>query len=322
MAFSYIIDATDFAASWGQVSPILYGTAVELIFYVVFVAMFVLAMYIYHCNKVTATRFLLYSTSAMFVLGTMQITLKVVIAAIVLHTVKLAVQGGSLVRSTSVHDRLAFVRYLILNANKSVGGTLLFYMGLKVIKSRSALTDSLFIYRCYVVWGRTLSIIFLPIAMLVTTTVLGFITTVRFADYQFNSEFNPTIFASFAMSVLTNCTLTALTAGRMWWVGREVRRVSNLPGTRSYNTAVVMILESGSLYSVCVIALVVSGAFLPNPSATVVNNVLTGAMPQVVNIVPTLIAVRVGLSRGIEARWIDRISGSANVTLTSIRALV
>jgi hypothetical protein len=107
--------------------------------------MFVLAMYIYHCNKVTTTPYLLYSTSAMFVLGTMQITLKVVIAAIVLHTVKLAVQGGSLVRSTSVHDRLAFVRYLILNANKSVGGTLLFYMGLKVIKSRSALTDSLFV---------------------------------------------------------------------------------------------------------------------------------------------------------------------------------
>lgn len=107
--------------------------------------MFVLAMYIYHCNKVTTTPYLLYSTSAMFILGTMQITLKVVIAAIVLHTVKLAVQGGSLVRSTSVHDRLAFVRYLILNANKSVGGTLLFYMGLKVIKSRSALTDSLFV---------------------------------------------------------------------------------------------------------------------------------------------------------------------------------
>ncbi|KAJ7323570.1 hypothetical protein DFH08DRAFT_817605 [Mycena albidolilacea] len=294
MAFSYTIDATDFAAAWGQV---------ELIFYVVFVAMFVLAMYIYHCNKVTTTRYLLYSTSAMFVLGTMQITLKVVIAAIVLNTVKLAVQGGSLVRSTSVHDRLAFVRYLILNAN-------------------NALTDSLFMYRCYVVWGRTLSIIFLPIAMLATTTVLGFITTVRFADYQFNSEFNPTIFASFAMSVLTNCTLTALTAGRMWWVGREVRRASNLPGTRSYNTAVVMILESGSLYSVCVIALVVSGAFLPNPSATVVNNVLTGAMPQVVNIVPTLIAVRVGLSRGIEARWIDRTSGSANARRSEIEARV
>ncbi|KAJ6585927.1 hypothetical protein B0H19DRAFT_1060107 [Mycena capillaripes] len=239
----------------------------------------------------------------MFVLGTMQITIKVVIAAIVLHTVKLAVEDSSLVRSTSLHDRLAFVRYLLLNAN-------------------NALTDSLFIYRCYVVWGRTLSIIFLPMAMLVTTTVLGFITTVRFANYQFNSELNPTIVASFAMSLLTNCTLTALTAGRMWWVGREVRRVSNLPGTRSFNTAVVMILESGALYSVCVIAFVVSGAFLPSPSATIINNVLTGAMPQVVNIVPTLIAVRVGLSRGIEARWIDRTSGSANVTLTSIRAFV
>lgn len=41
--------------------------------------------------------------------------------------------------------------------------------------------------------------------------VLGFITIMRFADYQFNSAFNPTIVASFAMSVLTNCTLAALT---------------------------------------------------------------------------------------------------------------
>ncbi|KAJ7265106.1 hypothetical protein C8J57DRAFT_1622159 [Mycena rebaudengoi] len=283
MASSYTVDAIEFATSWAQVSPILYETAVELIFYVVFLAMFVLVMYIYHRNKVTTTRYLLYSTSAMFVLGTVQIALKVVIAAIVLHTVKLAVQGGSLVRSTSVHDRPAFVRYLLLNAN-------------------NALTDSLFIYRCYVVWGRTLSIVFLPIAMLATTTVLGFITIMRFADHEFNSAFNPTIVASFAMSVLTNCTLAALTAGRMWWVGREVRRASNLLGMRNYNAAVVMILESGALYCVCVIALVVSGAFLPNSSATVVNNVLTGAMPQVVNIVPTLIAVRVGLSRGIEAR--------------------
>jgi hypothetical protein len=95
--------------------------------------MFVLVMYIYHRNKVTTTRYLLYSTSAMFVLGTVQIALKVVIAAIVLHTVKLAVQGGSLVRSTSVHDRLAFVRYLLLNANKSVDGTRILY-GLKCDK--------------------------------------------------------------------------------------------------------------------------------------------------------------------------------------------
>jgi hypothetical protein len=50
-----------------------------------------------------------------------------------------------------------------------------------------------------------------PLLIYALSQVLGFITTVRFADYQFNSEFNPTIFASFAMSVLTNCTLTALT---------------------------------------------------------------------------------------------------------------
>ncbi|KAJ6559842.1 hypothetical protein B0H19DRAFT_1145905 [Mycena capillaripes] len=141
------------------------------------------------------------------------------------------------------------------------------------------------------------------------------------------------------MSVATNSILTTLTAGRMWSVGHDVHRASNLPGTRSYNTAVVMMcvyhssiktfefvcrppeaLESGALYSLCFIAYVVSGAFL-TPSAIVVNHILTGAMPQIVNIVPTLIAVRVGLSRGIEARWIDRASGSANLTFTSIRIL-
>ncbi|KAF7344278.1 hypothetical protein MVEN_01719200 [Mycena venus] len=295
---SYTIGAADFADSWGQATPILYETAVELVFYMIFLAMFILAMFLYHRNKVTGARILTYSTSAMFVLGTIQMVLKVVIAVFALRMVRLAVEGSSLVRNTFIHDRLVFVRYILLLTNNAV-------------------TDSLFIYRCYVVWGREICVTILPLAMLTATTILGYVTTVR-DNYQFRSVIDPKF--SFIMSLATNSTLTALTAGRMWWVGREVRMASSLPGTRNYNSAVVMILESGALYSLCVIAYVVSGAFL-SPSAIVVNNIFTGALPQVVNIVPTLIAVRVGLSRGVEARWLDRASGSANVTFTSIRVL-
>ncbi|KAJ7245397.1 hypothetical protein B0H12DRAFT_1127773 [Mycena haematopus] len=263
---------------------------------VIFFAMFVLAAYLYWSNRVTGVRFLLYSTTAMFVLGTIQMTLKLVIAVVVLRIVRLAVEGNSLARCTFIHDRLVFVRYILLTTN-------------------NALTDSVFLYRCYVVWGRTISVIILPGAMMAATTGLGYFATYR-ANYQLKSTPDPAI--AFIMSVATNSMLTILTAGRMWWVGREVRRAAsfNLSGTRSYNTAVVMILESGALYSLCVIAYVVSGSIL-TPPAIIINNVLIGALPQVVNIVPTLIAVRVGLSRGVEARWIDR--STANLTFTSIR---
>ncbi|KAJ6469364.1 hypothetical protein C8R45DRAFT_1078694 [Mycena sanguinolenta] len=258
--------------------------------------MFALASYLYYHNKVTGIRILLYSITAMFVLGTIQMALKVVIAVVLVRMVRLAVIGDSLglVRNAFIHDRLVFVRYLLLTTN-------------------NALTDSLFMYRCYVVWGRTISVIILPGASLAVTTGLGYFATYR-NNYQLGSTAYPEI--AFVMSVATNSMLTILTAGRMWWVGREVRRASTLPGTRNYNTAVVMILESGVLYSLCVIAYVVSGVFM-NSSAIVINNILIGVLPQVVNIVPTLVAVRVGISRGVEARWIDR--STANLTFTSVR---
>ncbi|KAJ6469365.1 hypothetical protein C8R45DRAFT_937776 [Mycena sanguinolenta] len=263
--------------------------------------MFALASYLYYHNKVTGTRILLYSTTAMFVLGTIQMALKVVIAVVLVRMVRLAVIGDSLglVRNAFSHDRLVFVRYLLLTTSNAP----------------SALTDSVFMYRCYVVWGRTISVLILPGALLAVTTGLGYFATYR-NNYQLGSTAYPEI--AFVMSVATNSTLTMLTAGRMWWVGREVGRASTFPGTtsRNYNTAVVMILESGALYSLCLIAYVVSGVFM-NSSAIVINNILIGVLPQVVNIVPTLIAVRVGISRGVEARWIDR--STANLTFTSVR---
>lgn len=114
------------------------GFKIELVFYsdfgfsrklndfdddlVIFFAMFVLAAYLYWSNRVTGVRFLLYSTTAMFVLGTIQMTLKLVIAVVVLRIVRLAVEGNSLARCTFIHDRLVFVRYILLTTNKSVKG--------------------------------------------------------------------------------------------------------------------------------------------------------------------------------------------------------
>ncbi|KAJ7713690.1 hypothetical protein B0H14DRAFT_3016101 [Mycena olivaceomarginata] len=292
---SYTIDRTAFDASWAQVTPILYETAIELVFYMIFVAMFAVSTYLYYPHKVTDAHFLLYSTSAMFILGTIQITLKMVIAVFALRIVRLAVEGSSLVRSMFIHDRIVFVRSILLITNSQL------------------FTDA--------TWsgGQTISVTFLPIAMLTATTIMGYVTAFR-DNYQFKS---------------TISRKSLLSSGRMWWIGREVARASSLPGTRSYNAAGRH--DSGALYSFCVIAYLVSRAFLSPPAVrpdlkhaiafdhihdsvrqTIINNVLTGALPQVVDF-PVLITIRVGFHRGLEARFRDRASGSANMTFTSVR---
>ncbi|KAK7059778.1 hypothetical protein R3P38DRAFT_969991 [Favolaschia claudopus] len=297
MQTSYTISSTEFAAQWGIATPVLYETAIELFFYMIFFAMFALTMYLYHHNQVAGVKLLWFFTSAMFALGTLHVTLKLVIAVYALRMVRLAVEGSSMLQKTTlIRDRVVFVNYMLLSTN-------------------NALTDSLLIFRCYVVWGRNMHITFLPIVMLATTTVLGYVATV-----QDNFSTHPTVDPKipFVMSVATNSTLTVLTAGRMWWIGREAGRASTLPAMRSYNSAVVMILESGALYSLTVILFVISYAS-PSRSATILNNVLTGVLPQMVNLAPSLIAVRVGLSRAVEGWWLDDRSRSANLTFTSVR---
>jgi len=99
------------------------------------------------------------------------------------------------------------------------------------------------------------------------------------------------------MSVATNLTLTILTAGRIWWAGRQVSRTLRTSCDKDYNTAAAMCLESGAIYSFFVVAFIITGSIPATPSSGigVVNNLLAGAMPQAVNIVPIVILVRVGL---------------------------
>ncbi|KAJ6521193.1 hypothetical protein DFH09DRAFT_1193132 [Mycena vulgaris] len=132
------------------------------------------------------------------------------------------------------------------------------------------------------------------------------------------------------MSVLTNSVLVAwmgessaasislcslfesshdFAAGRIWWARQEIR---------VYNTAIAIILESGSIYCSTVIAGVVSASFCPPWSP--VSQIFRGAIPLVVvrgpsfpysipliitvdseNIAPTLIIVRVGLRRQVDS---------------------
>ncbi|KAK7038418.1 hypothetical protein R3P38DRAFT_3475353 [Favolaschia claudopus] len=86
-------------------------------------------------------------------------------------------------------------------------------------------------------------------------------------------------------------------SGRIWWVTRTQRAALGREFTSRYDTAIAIILESGAIYCfgiiLQVIALSVQDSF---PTAVYLTH---GAIGQVINIVPTLIIVRVGMGHSI-----------------------
>ncbi|KAJ7466677.1 hypothetical protein B0H11DRAFT_2239847 [Mycena galericulata] len=146
----------------------------------------------------------------------------------------------------------------------------------------------LVVYRCFVVWGRSVRVVIASMLMLFATTVLGFL-----AIYEDSLNWR----VPFIMNILTNIILMALTAGRIWWIRRDACVLSESAAIRAYNTVISIILESGAIYcfSVLIFLICVSVSSVNNQLMTIVF--LAAAMQ---NIASTLIIVRVGLGRAFE----------------------
>ncbi|KAJ7697844.1 hypothetical protein B0H17DRAFT_1262109 [Mycena rosella] len=228
--------------------------------------MFVLAMQLRYNNRVSGGRYLVMVTSAMLFFSTIQVVLCVALVAISLRIVTLEVEGSAFSQLSLIRGRVVFVQYTILITN-------------------NALTDSLFTFRCYVVWGKSLSIAIIPLTMVLGTTILGYTGAVQ-NDYLSESTFTATI--AFILSAVTNGTVTTLTASRIWWVGRQERRTLLERGSprspRSYKIAAAMLAKFGV------------GRHLLPLRHCVHNISFSRGRPYTLRM-PTLILVRVGLDR-------------------------
>ncbi|KAJ7637881.1 hypothetical protein DFH06DRAFT_643499 [Mycena polygramma] len=172
-----------------------------------------------------------------------------------------------------------------------------------ILAYNNLVTDLLFLYRCYVIWGSRKRIILLPGVLILATVVVGCLTGLEFSRLiKINSFFGPKL--PFVIAGITNLVLTCLTAGRIWYIRREVQIIGGWRGFRKrYATASAIILESGILYSVFVIIYIVSSSINTDNSSqsgTVFQGVAWAVVQLGVNLVPTLILVRVGLGRSTE----------------------
>ncbi|KAF7319250.1 hypothetical protein HMN09_00262500 [Mycena chlorophos] len=158
------------------------------------------------------------------------------------------------------------------------------------------IADSIFVFRCYSIWGRKKRIVAVPILMLLVSACLGLASVItcgqsNIAEFLYLTWIFP---VSMLFSILTTALLVTLTAGRIWWIARSARAIMGPTVVRQYRTIMAMILESGALSLTPGILYLLLA--LTESSAT---DVVLAAMAQISGIAPTIIVVRVGLGNSI-----------------------
>ncbi|KAJ7816117.1 hypothetical protein B0H13DRAFT_2137182 [Mycena leptocephala] len=168
--------------------------------------------------------------------------------------------------------------------------------------------DGFFVYRCYVIWSGSPYrrwIIGVPLLLLLSTTIYGITTTSLFlanvplAPFFLNGS---NIVVVSICVVTTNLLLTGLTAGRIWWMRRYLQVIGEPKLIHRYKTAIKMLFESSLLYFVIVLVFL-SIQILGSPATfeSPFIALFSGASPQLMNIMPTLMIVRVNLARSVDA---------------------
>ncbi|KAF8966876.1 hypothetical protein BDZ97DRAFT_1728649, partial [Flammula alnicola] len=156
--------------------------------------------------------------------------------------------------------------------------------------------DGFALYRLYVVWQRN-KLVVLPFFIVFVASIGVGIGTLRgFAIASpnspiFTSELGHWIISFFALTLFVNISATTLFAGRIWHVHRKVRGTT--VSGKTLLPAAVIIIESGAIYSFCLVLLLALYLTGSNVQFIILDAVSTDLLLQA--IVFSLVIVRVAL---------------------------
>ncbi|KAJ6511085.1 hypothetical protein C8R45DRAFT_1207825 [Mycena sanguinolenta] len=229
--------------------------------------------------------------------------------------------GATIQMAVTIAAAVEAVRFVknLLQAQRPNSATLTLatvQIVLDVINNFTA--DSLYLYRCYVIWNHRWKLIILPGLFMVSTLVVGLVgvppvTGLSIAKPQ----------VVYSLAVATNLVLTALTAGRLLWMSHATLCISPNNKIRARcNRAIRIVLESGALYCVGVIFLLVTASF----NASEVYLIELGFGSQITVIIPTFTLVYVGLDVTVHKSHLEndleapRFQGTASRSVAVQRA--
>ncbi|KAJ7874418.1 hypothetical protein B0H13DRAFT_2279919 [Mycena leptocephala] len=271
-----------FSDCWNNMLSLLWKASMSLLLYGIFFVLFIFAIHTLSSHHTHGKSILIAATWVMFVVGTTVLVLYLAQTALSVYAVQESTQNPTGLNSVR---RVLFVLGLAQRA---------------LFTLNALVADLLFVWRCYVIWGKRKDIVVLPGALVAATTgvSVGYFVTLRESgSFDTTSAVDPRV--PFVIGIFTNLLLMALTAGRIWWIRQQARRICGRENIfdRRYGMALTLILESGALY--CLVAVLV--AIFQSPNSPMVARALLDAIAsQGVNIFPTLMVVRVGLGHNIQ----------------------
>ncbi|KAK7012598.1 hypothetical protein R3P38DRAFT_2790261 [Favolaschia claudopus] len=181
----------DLSINWAGVNIFWTQAAISLVLYGLYIALFLLSLYALSRRRTTGTRPLVMASYVMAVMGTTQIALTVAIAVENLNLLQGIGEGNEGRITSMIH----------------VG------RGLNIAEGVTFVVNK-WMYRCYVVWSCQMKPIILPALLLVLTAGIGcYITAIPKGTIAYEH-------AAYILAAATNLCLTALTAGRIFWVRR------------------------------------------------------------------------------------------------------
>ncbi|KAJ7815707.1 hypothetical protein B0H14DRAFT_3475971 [Mycena olivaceomarginata] len=202
-----------------------------------------------------------------------QALLDMALAILSSRMVNTLLDGGSKAAVLSMqhkHVRVSLARQALLAINNTI-------------------TDSLFLYRCAVIWALSPCskvVVAIPSVLILFTAVVGLYGTF---SKSINSPWVP-----YFLALLTNFVLLALTAGRIWSKSRKATLALGTKAGHRYHK-ILEILQSSFLYFIHVLVYMI--AILTVPILTPLPSLVWGSMAQIVNIVPMMVMLRVGMAR-------------------------
>ncbi|KAI0827051.1 hypothetical protein BC628DRAFT_1502452 [Trametes gibbosa] len=275
------LDKASFVALW-----------VETFFYGTYAVLYAICIYILAYKKGKGSpvnRPMVMATTAMFLMSTVHVIVDLV--------------RGLKAFFNAEQDALAYYAQI--------------WDGLSIFKqalyaTNNIVADGLVVYRCYVVWGYNWKIITVPVVMLISTTVCAYLAVYNFSqvhpgDNVFASNIAEWGTALFSLSLATNIVVTSLIATRIWWIARQASHTLGRRHAEKYKNAVAIIIESGAIYSFCLMTLLILYCQQTNA-----QYIAYDSLAQIMGIVPTLIVVRVGL--GISTQDITDYATTHNHT--------
>ncbi|KAJ7111271.1 hypothetical protein C8R44DRAFT_799238 [Mycena epipterygia] len=275
----YTVNSDTFNEVWSTLLLEISETSMALLLYGIYVNLFILAIYTLSRRKTAGRSPLLFASWAMFILGTTGIIVRLITTGISVHLLQEVVKQrpNSASKLLRIYNSSQVTENIIFGINNFV-------------------SDTLFLYRCYVIWGSKKKVIILPGMLILCTLATGCLSSAANAFFVLGS-FNQT--TPYIMGTVTNLVLVGFTAGRIWWIRHETFYLG-LDDTfrKHYNTAITIIIESGAIYCICGIIMVIVSWFDEIP--IVFGGIIYGIARQGINIMPTLIAIRVGLGHNIQ----------------------